>query len=281
MIVPGVTSVTTRHLSIEETIAATCAGGLKGIEWEGIQHVRPGDFQAAEKARTLCAAHGLEIPSYGSYYHAGISEDEGMAFSTVLETGKALGAPMIRVWAGNTDYDQSSATHIQRVVDDSLRMADRAASSNIGLSFEFHGNTLTNTTDFALQFAGQVQHPGIAFSWQPPHGVSLEAGNESLKQMLPQLSTLHVFHWDMGDYAAKGYTPEQYQAEGRHWQRHPLNDGAERWRTYLQTAAQTGENHWALIEFSRDNSVEQYIKDAKTLTSWIADLNTEENQPHA
>jgi 3-dehydroshikimate dehydratase len=281
VIIPGVTSVTTRKLSIEETIDATCAGGLKGIEWEAIKHVRPGDFRAAELARNLCALHDLEIPSYGSYYRTGVSEDEGMPFSSVLETCKSLGAPMIRIWAGDTDYDPSDEAHIQAVVVDTLRIADLAGSSGIGLSFEFHGNTLTNTADFALRFAEQVQHPAVAFSWQPPHGVTPEAGNHSLEKMLPLLSTLHVFHWDMGPYAAKGYTPEQFQKEGLHWNRKPLEEGSNRWLNYLQTAARSGRDHWALLEFARDNSIEQHIKDARILGSWVENLNTEENQNHA
>ena len=133
MIFPGTTSATTRALSIEETIEAALQGGLKGIEWEAQKHVRPGDVQTADKAREFCAEAGLKIPSYGAYYAAGFSEQEGMRFSTVLATAKALGAPMIRIWAGRQDYDKSDEAYIKNVANDTLRIADMAAAANINL----------------------------------------------------------------------------------------------------------------------------------------------------
>ena len=54
----------------------------------------------AREVRGLTEAAGLTVAAYGSYYKAGHSEAAGLPFPQVLDTALALGAPVIRVWAG-------------------------------------------------------------------------------------------------------------------------------------------------------------------------------------
>jgi len=265
MISPGLNSVTTRALSIEKTIQIAVESGLRGIEWEGLKHVRPGDIQAAEWARDRCSDNNLHIPSYGSYYRAGISEGEGTPFHTVLETAKALSAPNIRIWAGNQDYDQSNPDYIRTVVEDTLRIAEMASGADINLVFEFHVRSLTNNAEYAIAFARQIEHPRISFSWQPLQALSLEYCEESLTKMLPLLSTIHVFHWDIGPYSERGYDRERFMSEKLMWYRHPLENGFNRWKRYFELIAATGRDHWAFLEFTRFDCPKQVHADAKTL----------------
>lgn len=269
MIIPGLTTVTTRHLSVAETVDIACECGLQGIEWEGIKHVIPGDLKAAIDARKRCEAKQIAIPSYGSYYRVGVSEEAGMFFSSVIETAVALGAPCIRIWAGEQDLEKSNETYIGMVVSETLRIADMAAARGLQLVFEFHGDSLTNTTENALIFAKKVEHPAVTFSWQPPHAVSQRESEESLTAMLPLLNTVHVFQWDMGSYLDDGYTRERFMEERIEWVRHPLKQGMERWGSYLKIANTTGRDHWALLEFSKGDSREHLIEDAKTLKQLI------------
>lgn len=52
---------------------------------------------------SLFEGAGLRVVAYGSYYHVGCQGQEGIPnFEDVLETALELGAPLIRVWAGNT-----------------------------------------------------------------------------------------------------------------------------------------------------------------------------------
>ena len=272
MIFPGLTTVTTRHLSVAETVNIASENGLLGIEWEGMKHVVPGDLKAADEARQLCAESQIAIPSYGSYYRVGASEEKGMRFSSVIETAKTLGAPAIRIWAGEQDYDKSTPEYIGGIVRETLRIADLAAAEGLQLIFEFHGDSLTNTTEYTLEFAAKVAHPAITFSWQPPHAVTQQECEGSLTAMLPLLSTIHVFHWDMGSYLERGYTRERFMEERIHWERHPLREGSQRWKSYLRIANTTGKDHWALLEFSRDDSKEHLIEDAKCLRNLIGSI---------
>ncbi len=95
--VPGLCSVTMRHLGVEEVakIAAEC--GLGAIEWGGDVHVPPGDAAAAHRARTASLAAGLDCASYGSYLLAD-HDREPDTIARVLDTAVELGAPNVRVW---------------------------------------------------------------------------------------------------------------------------------------------------------------------------------------
>ena len=76
----GLTSVTFRALSISKIVQLAAAAGLDGIEWGGDIHVPAGDIQSAVFALQETEKAGLEVLSYGSYYH-GLPEED---FSPVL-----------------------------------------------------------------------------------------------------------------------------------------------------------------------------------------------------
>ncbi len=266
MIKPGMCSVTLAKHSPEAVLETAVAAGLQGIEWWGRDHVPHGDIAAARTIGVRTRAAGLAVACYGSYYRAGVSEGEGLAFTSVLDTAAALGAPQIRVWAGNQDGINADAMHVQAVVDDTLRIGDLAAERDIAINFEYHGGSLTDRNDTAVRFAAQVPHPNVTFSWQPPHGYSRGHCLEGLQALLARLGTLHVYHWTIGSYEENTVNetmrplifPDDFY-------RHPLVDGVERWQTYVAAAQTTGRNHWALLEFVKDDSPAQVIADAATL----------------
>ena len=102
MLFTGLVSVTFRQLAPREIAQLAVAAGLRGIEWGGDIHVPHGDIPAARAVRQITAEAGLQVLAYGSYFR--FQPDQ--AFELVLETAVALGAPLIRIWAGN----QPSAT---------------------------------------------------------------------------------------------------------------------------------------------------------------------------
>lgn len=274
MIHPGICSLTLAKQSPQDVLKTAVEAGLQGIEWWGRDHVPHGDLEVARRVGDLTRAAGIEVASYGSYYRAGVSEADGLAFVRVLDTAEALGAPLIRIWAGNQNGIEAGAAHIQAVVDDTLRIADLAAKRDVALTFEFHGGTLTDCNETAVRFAAQVPHPNVWFSWQPPHGYSLEHCLDGLESLLPRLGTLHVFHWTMGSYEANTVNETMRPPLPGDFHRHPLADGVDRWRRYLAAAGTTGRDHWALLEFVRDDCPEQVVADAATLIRLIFSLTT-------
>jgi len=276
MIRPGICSVTLAKHSPEEVLQTAIKAGLQGIEWGGKGHVPHGDIQTAQRVGGQTRAAGLEVPVYGSYYRTGVSEDEGLSFRSVLDTAGALGAPMIRIWAGNQDGINADDAHVQTVIDDTRRIADLAAERDTSVVFEYHGGSLTDRNETATRFAAQVPHPNVYFSWQPPHGYTRKYCLEGLQALLPRLGTLHVYHWTIGCYRENTFNetirPLNFPDD---FHRHPLADGKEHWQAYLAATRATGRDHWALLEFVKDNSRRQVMRDVAVLVEMIRNCNAE------
>lgn len=247
----GLVSITFRKLSPEEIVKLVSQAGLQEIEWGGDVHVPHGDVQRAEKVRRLTESAGLRTAAYGSYYRLGAEPGKSPVFADVLASATALGAPTIRVWPGTRASAEADAAYRTQVAEELHTIADEAARANIGISLEFHANTLTDTTDSAVALLDAVPHTNVRTLWQPPNGAPLEYCVEGLRQVLPRSGNIHVFHWwpTAGD-------------------RHPLTDGTERWREYLEILRATGKERALLLEFVRGDDPAQFLEDATTLKAW-------------
>jgi 3-dehydroshikimate dehydratase len=259
MIKTGLCSLTLGTLSVEEVVDIVKQAGLDGIEWWGKDHVPHGDIKTAKLARKLTSEAGLKVSSYGSYYRAGVSEEEGLSFQNVLDTALALGAPTIRIWAGDKNYEDATPEFIKQVIDDTIRIADMAADKDISITFEYHGGTLTDRNDTAIKFASQILHPNVFFSWQSPHGYPVEYCLEGLEDILERLSTIHVYHWTVDKTAGSIKNV-----------RHPLAHGSDRWKKYVNLIKTSKRDHYMLLEFVKNDSPEQVIADAKILKKLVS-----------
>ena len=266
MLIPGICSITLKSLSPEELIDFGVTNRLSAIEWWADGHVLPGEEKHAAKVGHMTREAGLRVSSYGSYYRVGVSEAEEMPFEDVLESAVALGAPTIRVWAGNKNREEADPSTVAGVISDTCRIADLAARHGISVTFEFHGGTLTNSNANALRFAEEVPHPNVFFSWQPPNGFTQEHSVQGLNAMLSRLMTLHCFHWTIGSYE-KNLVDETHRELiwPTDYYRHPLAEGRERWQAYLQSVRTSGRDHCVLLEFVANDSLHQAREDAAVL----------------
>jgi sugar phosphate isomerase/epimerase len=253
MILPGLVSVTFRKLSPAEVAALVKQAGLKSIEWGGDVHVPHGDLARAREVRQVTIEHGLVTAAYGSYYRAGQSEGAGPAFERVLETAVELGAPTIRVWpgmAGSAEVDENGRW---KIIHDLRRIAGLAAWAGVGISMEFHGGTLTDSNESASKLLVEVDHSNVFVGWQPHNGESTEDCVAGLKEVLPRVGNIHVFHW--WPTAAE---------------RHPLADGAVRWAKFWPLINEAPGDRHALLEFVQHDSQDAFLRDAATLRQWLA-----------
>lgn len=249
MIRAGLTSITFRALSRLEVVRLAAEAELDGIEWGGDIHVPPGDAAAAKDAVRLCRERGLAIPSYGSYYRLG--EEAPEMLSRTLDTAAALGARIVRVWAGRTGSDTADEAVRRRVAGDGRRAAEGAAERGLRIACEWHGGTLTDTAASAQALFDAVDHPAFGTYWQPRGRQSADFCLRDMDTALPRLLGLHVFHWD----AATGA-------------RRPLVEGTSDWTAYLRRLPADAEIY-ALIEFVRDDVPGQLGPDAATLRTWL------------
>jgi len=251
MIRPGLVSITFRQLSPAEIVDLAARSGLEAVEWGGDVHVPHGDLAAARRAAAITRAAGLAVAAYGSYYR--VAEEDQPPFETILETAVELGADLIRVWAGSRGSADADDAFRGRVAGETRRIADLAAAENIRIVYEWHGGTLTDTTESGVALLRAVGHGNVGTYWQPPGGMTIEQCLGAVDAVAQWLGGLHVFAW--------------HRETG---ERLPMSDGRDRWPKYLARAAATAKRDmYALLEFVPDNDPAVLPRDAATLRRWL------------
>ena len=253
MIRPGLCSVTFRDLDVEAFVGHARAAGLECIEWAGDAHVPPGDAAAARRARELTEQAGLAVASYGSYLRFEGSEDNTRAEGdAVTTTARELGAARIRVWAGRTGSADVPAAGRAQIFQRIQAFADRAAEHGIDVGLEFHGRTLTDEIGSTLHLLEEIDRATVLSYWQPHQGMAAAEALETLRQVLPRTSTIHVFSW---------------------WptnERLPLSQRTELWQDVFATLAADGSDRDALLEFIPGDDPALLRREADTLRRLIA-----------
>ncbi|MCF6176116.1 MAG: TIM barrel protein [Victivallaceae bacterium] len=251
MLNSGLVSITFRQLTTARIIDIVKMSGLECIEWGGDLHVPHGDLKTARAVRRQCADAKLTLPSYGSYYRAGSDAADNPAINAVLDSAAELGVSHVRIWAGTLGSADVTATRRGEIVDVLHRDSEIAAKYGLKLSLEYHGNTLTDSDESVKQLMTELADTEIQFYWQPAIGKTAQYHLDSLAMVQSCLAHIHAFTW-------------QFDAAGN-ITRQPLADGMDDWRQLLEEAAKIPGTHAVMLEFVKDDSIEQFMADAKTL----------------
>ena len=248
--IPGAVSATFKKmpLTADDVIALLSDCGLQAVEWSENVHVFPGDPEGAASLRKRTEAAGLRVAAYGSYYRLGENENPGQAFQQSLVSAEALGAPVIRVWAGTKASAEVGEMERCCLTQEAALIADMAMRKRIKVAFEWHKNTLTDTNESAARLLNEANHPNLSCLWQPTVALTPRERAAGIRRMGERLVNFHVYSWPDG-------------------KRGPLN--ATEWQYYFDAAEDIGGEHCALLEFVRDDSVEQFRQDAKTLLNLL------------
>jgi len=251
MLYSGICSISFRQLSVDAILALCQQAKIEGIEWGGDIHVPPGDIELAQSVKAKTEAAGLRVCSYGSYFRCNA---ESGAFSDVLESADALGAPIIRVWAGQKGSADATADDREAVVEYLRRAVIAAREMDITIALEYHGQTLTDTQSSAHQLLQEVGLPELKLLWQPRTGGDFATDLIELAAALPHLVHVHCFHWGKDGFK----------------DRMPLLEGIKNWQAYLEPIREFGGERFVILEFIKDDSPEQFLEDAQVLHSLLS-----------
>jgi sugar phosphate isomerase/epimerase len=245
----GLCSVTFRSLPAAEVVRLSVAAGLDCVEWGADVHAPPSDPSALATVRTLTRDAGLRVASYGAYWRAGVHPLAQLR--PVLSAAAALGAPRVRVWAGEVGTAQATAD-IWRDVARALRQAgDLALDHGLQLGLEFHGRTLTDTVESTVRLLELVDHAAVAPYWQPRLDDPPDVAVEGLRVLLDQVAAVHVFSWWPRD------------------RRLPLADRADLWQPVLAELLARKPGTDLLLEFVPGDDPAVLAREAQTLRRWV------------
>lgn len=238
----GLLSVTFRKLSVEQIINLTVQSGLDGIEWGGDVHVLPGNLKRAEEIQRATVDAGLVNFAYGSYWRAD-REPEMLA-----ETAAALGVQWIRIWAGVLPSAKCTAEMRQKTVE-YLQKLCREVPSGMQVAAEWHCNSLTDNAESAVKLIEEVNADNFFCYFQRENRLDMRQDNLNDLLALPKekIRAIHV-HYCKGQ------------------ERLPLSDGFDEWQELFKHIP---EKIPALLEFVRNDSVDQFFEDAEFLKKLI------------
>jgi len=231
-----------------EIVDLAVRAGLDSIEWGGDVHVPPGDIENARAVGEMTRSAGLEAACYGSYYR--LTDDEPGAAEAVVRTAKALGAPLIRVWAGRLGSAEADEAYRAMVCRNARRLCALAAEAGINAAFEYHGGTLTDDAASACALLEAADSPNLGTLWQPPVGMGAEDCCASIRAVGPWVRNIHTFSWAGTE-------------------RLPLAEGAEKWRILLSEIKKLPGERRLMLEFVRGDDPAQLMEDAAALRRWL------------
>lgn len=248
----GIATVTFNNKSIEEIIAIAGKAGLTALEWGAKTHVPAGDTAAAEKAKTLSKAADLAITGYGAYYYGLPGED----FAPVLESAIALGAPVIRVWAGKGFLKSEECPEDLRaqITENLQKAAKDAQKYGITVATEYHAFSLTDNIESTCRLLKEA--PDLRTYWQPrTHPVQgAEKDIADIALLGEKIVNAHALCW---------------LEDGSQ----PLATWKEEWSRYIPALKKHTAAKAASVEFVAGNTDEQFLADAQLLTTLLSELS--------
>ena len=260
---PGLLSITLRRNTPESIIRKVAKLPLQGIEWGGDVHVPHGDLRLAAEIGRHTRDAGLETFSYGAYYRFAELDDDkgrrGLEIETVMDTAEALGCNTIRLWAGQKDFDEATADHMEAFYDKACEIGSAASRRGLRIDFEYHGGTFNNSPENSQNLLRNIGTANVQTLWQCRIGITFEERLAELVQLLPSITNVHCFHWG----------PEGFN------DRRPLVEGKRDWLAYLKVLAQSKRDHWVSLEYVKDDAEESLEADSRVLASLVREAMAE------
>ncbi len=249
----GVVSVSFRPNSVEEIIKAAKEAKLSLVEWGSDVHAPAGDVPLAEKIKADSEALGIKTVTYGSYFRVGVNPNE--EFPKYLESAKALGSSVIRIWAYRS-VKTTEGEEWEKVVCAAKEMCKMAEPYGIKICLECHNGSITEDYNTALAFLKAVDHKLFGMYWQPNQLKSLEYNIEAAKALAHYVEALHVFHFIDNQKA-------------------PLSEGVSDWQKYLEIIKEALGDKCipAYLEFMPDDKIETLSREAETLNKLLEEFN--------
>lgn len=187
----GLCTISNTKAPVEDVLEVAAEAGYDGVEIWGKDHVGDGSAETCEAIASAAADRSLEIAVYGSYLAPG-TDEFATSYEDELAVADRLGADLIRVWPGESEYQDCTEAEWDAAVDDLSRLSERAAAVDLAVTVEKHEGRLSNATDGARRLIEAVDHPHCGLNWQPLFHMSEAALLAEAERLAPLSNNVHV-----------------------------------------------------------------------------------------
>lgn len=187
----GLCTISNTELPVDRVLAVAAAAGFDGVEIWGKDHVGDADPDACEAIRNIAADLGLEIAVYGSYLTVG-SDEFAERYERELAVADRLGADLIRVWPGESEYGDHDPAEFDAAVADLRTLAERADANDLAVTVEKHEGRLSNVTEGARRLIDGVDRPNCGLNWQPLFDLSEADILAEADVLAPRSNNVHL-----------------------------------------------------------------------------------------
>ncbi|WP_247004555.1 sugar phosphate isomerase/epimerase family protein [Halosolutus gelatinilyticus] len=188
----GLCTISNGEAQAATVLDAAAATGYDGVEiWGTEPHVGDKTRVECEGIANAAREASLEVAAYGSYVRPGADDFEA-ALGTELAAAEALGADLVRVWAGEQEYGEHEDDHWDDTVADLTTLVDEASGRGLGVTVEKHGGTLTNCAEGARRLVEAVDRENLGLNYQPMFSLAADEIAEEAEELAPLSNNVHV-----------------------------------------------------------------------------------------
>lgn len=167
----GICSIAFRKRSPSEALRSIAAAGADSVElWGQPPHLPyPVDVGWCVNLRQEAEELGLHFCALGSYFRPGAHpayEGHVVTKENQLAAAQALGAPIVRIWPGETSHATTAHTERERLYSEIRDFADAAQDVGIMVVLERHVGSLTEGWEAPLTVLAEVGHSAVSLNYQ-------------------------------------------------------------------------------------------------------------------
>jgi len=188
----GLCTISNKEANVEQVIERAAEAGYDGVEiWGKEPHVGEGSPERCVEVRDHAADNDVEVGVYGSYLRVGTEEFDEM-LNHEVDVAAELGADTIRVWAGNSDYENRTSEEWEAAIADLRELTDVAADRGLAVTVEKHHGSLTNSARGVRNLIEAVDRAECGLNWQPSFSQSSADVLADATKLASLSNNLHV-----------------------------------------------------------------------------------------
>lgn len=233
----GLCTISNKDAPVEDVLETAAAAGYDGVElWGQESHVGDGSSAVCDSIVETADGLGIDVAVYGSYLAPGTGTF-AQSYEHEVAVAERLGADLIRVWPGESEYGDHTEEEWDAAVADLALLAEEAASAGLGVTVEKHEGRLSNTTEGARRLIEAVDHPACGLNYQPLFHMSEDDLVAEAEVLAPLSNNIHI----------------QAPAERGSKTRAPLEDSYFDVGAVLAPFADAGFDGYVEVEFVTDD----------------------------